>query len=569
VPGRSTGVIRSRRVLSAVALVAGLALVAAACGGGSDDKSGGDTSTTAGGGAKPAAGTITVGAEQDASCADWVSNCSSSLWGFQMMAWQTMPRVFDYAKQNGIWTEVPNPMMASMPEATTVNGKQTVTYKISPTAVWSDGQPITSNDFKYTWDQIVNGKDIYDPTGYDKVESIDTTDPKTAVVTFKETYASWTAMFSADYGVFPSHLLEGKNRHDLMKNGYDWSGGPWTFTWRKGVDVTLTPNPKWYGQKPTIQKVVFRIITNTASQFEAFKGDQVDAIYPQAEPSAVASIKGGISGTQSVFSADTGNVEALWLNNGKFPFDSSAVRQAFAYAIDRDAIVKRLFGDLGINKAVQTLNPPIVGKYADQQAYANYTLNLNQVNNLMQGDGWKKNGSGVWEKGGKEAAFTMKTTAGNKRRELTEQILQEQMKQAGFKMSIKNPSAEDLFNKVLPAFDYQASLYAQTSTSLNPGLCAIACSKNIPSKANDNTGQNYQKINVPTLDPLLEKVDTDFVQSERIQASKQADQIMAQEQVSLPLDPLPNIAMWNDRLKGPINDNPVLSMFWNMYAWSL
>ena len=39
-------------------------------------------------------------------------------------------------------------------------------------------------DFKYTWDQIVNGKNIYDPTGYDKIECIDTTNPKVAVVTF-------------------------------------------------------------------------------------------------------------------------------------------------------------------------------------------------------------------------------------------------------------------------------------------------------------------------------------------------------------------------------------------------
>jgi peptide/nickel transport system substrate-binding protein len=560
-------VIRSRRILSAVALVAGLALVAAACGGGSDDKSGSDTSSTSGGGPSPV-GTLTVGAQQDAACADWVSNCAASLWGAYMMMYESMPRVFDYAKQNGVWTEVPNPMLAGMPEVTTVNGKQTVTYRISPNAVWSDGQPITSNDFKYTWDQIVNGKDIYDPTGYDKVESIDTTDPKVAVVTFKEPYASWTAMFSADYGIYPSHILEGKDRHEEMKNGYDWSGGPWTFKWRKGVDVTLTPNPRWYGQKPAIQKVVFRIITNTASLFEAFKGNQIDAIYPTSDPSAVSAIKGGISGTQSVFSAETANVEALWINNAKAPFDSKAVRQAFAYSIDRDAIVKRLFGDLGIDKAVQTLNPPIVAKYADQQAWANYTLNRNQVKNLMEGDGWTKNGDGYWEKDGKEAAFTINTTAGDKRRELTEQILQEQLKQAGFKVAIKNPSAEDLFNKRLPAGDYQVALYAATATSLNPGLCNLFCSKNIPTKANDHTGNNLQWVNNATLDPLLEKVDTDFNTPTRIQASKQGDQVMAQEQVTLPLDPLPNIAMWSDKLTGPISDNPMLSMFWNIHQWN-
>ena len=59
----------------------------------------------------------------------------------------------------------------------------------------------------------------------------------------------------------------------------------------------------------------------------------------------------------------------------------------------------------------------------------------------------------------------------------------------------------------------------------------------------------------------------DFGQSERITASKQADQIMAQDQVSLPLDPLPNIVLWSNKITGPVGDNPLLSMFWNMYLW--
>jgi len=481
-----------------------------------------------------------------------------------------MPRVFDYAKQREDWTEVPSPTMAGMPTVQTSHaGKQDVTYTISPNAVWSDGEPITSKDFEYTWDQIVNGKDIYDPTGYDKIESIDTTNPKVAVVTFAENFASWTQLFSADFGIYPSHILEGKDRAKEMANGYDWSGGPWTFKWDKGVSVTLTPNPNWYGPKPTIKKVIFRILANTASQFEAFKGNQVSAIYPQAEPAAVATIKGGLPGTKSVFSADTGNVEALWMHNGKFPFDNVVFRQAVAYSIDRDAIVNRLFGDLGVTKAVQTLNPPIVGRYADKTAWSMYTLDLNKVNSLMQGDGWAKNDDGIWEKEGKVAKFQIQSTAGNKRRELTEQILQEQLREAGFTMTIKNPSAEDLFNKILPAGDYQLSLYAQTATSLNPGLCSIACSSSIPSEENDNSGQNYQRINIPTLDPLLETVETNFVQAERIAASKQADQIMAQEQVSLPLDPLPNISLWQDTIGGPVGDNPITSMFWNMHLWTL
>lgn len=563
--------IRSRRSL--VALMAILAIVLAACGSSSGSKSGGKTTdtkastpTTLG---KAPSGTLVLGAEQDAACADWINKCAASAWGSWMMQYQTLPRVFNYLKQDGVWTEVPSAAMASFPTSAIVNGKQTVTYTLSDKAVWSDGQPITSADIKYTADQISTDKNVYDPTGYEKIEGVATPSPKVAVVTFKEPYASWTALFGADYGIQPSHILEGKDRDKLMKNGYDWSGGPWIAKWQKGVSVTLTPNPTYYGIKPTIQKVIFKIIADTASEFQAFKAGEVLGIYPQPEPSSIATIKGGVPNTKAIFSAETGAVEALWLNNQAFPFNDVAVRQAIGYSIDRDAIVQRLFGSVGVTKAVQSLNPPITSKYSDPNAWANYVPNPDKVNSLMTGAGWTKNGSGLWAKGGKTATFTIQSTAGNKRRELTEQILQQMLQANGFKMDIKNKSADDLFGKVLGAGTYQASIYAQQATNINPGLCQVACTSAIPTKANKQTGNNLSRISVPAADPLLADVDTNTDQAARIAASKQADRLLAADQVSLPLDPLPNIVLWSDRVGGPVGDNPVVSMFWNMNEWTL
>ena len=161
--GEVSSVSRSKSFVSVVALFAVLAIVAAACGSSSSKGGGSSTTTKAAAPSGNTSGTLTVGAEQDAACADWVDQCASSSWGSYMMAYQTMPRVFNYAKgADGNWTEIPSPTMASMPTVATVNGKQTVTYTISPNAVWSDGQPISSEDFKYTWDQIAHGKNIYD-----------------------------------------------------------------------------------------------------------------------------------------------------------------------------------------------------------------------------------------------------------------------------------------------------------------------------------------------------------------------------------------------------------------------
>ena len=68
----------------------------------------------------------------------------------------------------------------------------------------------------------------------------------------------------------------------------------------------------------------------------------------------------------------------------------------------------------------------------------------------MEGDGWTKNSDGIWEKGGKTATFAVETLAGNKRRDLTVQVIQSQLNDAGFDMSIKAVTPADLFGNDRP-----------------------------------------------------------------------------------------------------------------------
>jgi peptide/nickel transport system substrate-binding protein len=487
-----------------------------------------------------------------------------------MMMEQTMPRAFDVVRRGAQWVYQPSVLVSAPPTQTAAGGTQVVTYRLNPKAVWSDGAPITSTDFKYTWDQIAHGTGIYDKTGYDHIASVDDTDPHTAVVTFRAPFGGWRQLFGGGlYGVFPSHLLTGKDRDNAMKDGYSWSGGPFQIqAWDKGVDVVLVPNPAYWGPKPKLSRVTFKFITDTAAEFQAYKGGEVDAIYPAPQPDVVRSIKAGLTDARSVFNADTGNIEALWMNNAAFPFDSLKVRQAVAYAIDRNAIVRLLFGSLGVTSATNSLNPPILAPYSDQAAWAGYRLDLRKVTQLMTADGWQKSG-GVWQKNGKAAQFSIQSTAGDQRRELTEQVLQAQLKKAGFTLTIDNKDSNTLFGQVLPGGGFQLGLYAQVVTNLDPGLCTVFCSQNIPGPANGNSGQNWTRTVVPSVDPLLQATDSATTDAARTQASKAADRTLAAQQVSLPLDPLPNLAIWNRKVTGVQGDNPVFAMFWNLSQWQV
>ena len=186
----------------------------------------------------------------------------------------------------------------------------------------------------------------------------------------------------------------------------------------------------------------------------------------------------------------------------------------------------------------------------------------------MSGDGWAKGADGIWTKDGKRAAFTIATTAGNKRRELTEQIIQPMLKAAGFDMTIKNATIDTLFGN-MSSGNYDVNLLGQSLTSLTPGLCSVLCTENIPSAANDNSGNNWSFGGVPAADVQLRIVDNSLDDAARKAAGAKADDILADYNVALPLDPLPDILIWDKKIVGPVSDNPIEGMFWNIDQWGV
>jgi peptide/nickel transport system substrate-binding protein len=549
-----------------------MVLVAAACGGSSKNNaasgsSGGSNASSSA--AVPKGGTLIIGAEQEPDCMDWIGSCSGSSWGYWMAAVQTMPRAFDVVRDDqGNYSYKASIVLKGEPKLETTP-KQKITYEIADNAVWNDNQPITSTDFKYTWDQIANGTDVYDKTGYKDIESVDDSNPKVAVVTFKNNYQDWKGLFTGNYGIFPSHLLQGKDRDAAMKDGYKFSAGPWIIdSWTKTDNITLVPNPNFFGTKPSLDKVIFKFQPDTSSEFTSFKSAQVSMIYPQPQLDAVDQINAGLPNSQKVITTQTGNFEALWLNQGKAPFDDEAVRKAVGFAIDRGAIVQRLFGGLGVKDPLQFVNAPVVQQYVDPQAFAQYKLDKSQVDSLLTGDGYAKGSDGIYAKGGQKLSFTVRTTAGNKRRELTQQVLQQQLKDAGIDMQIDNAKAADLFGTILPLGDFQAAIYANVLTTLGPSICNIACASNA-SPIGQKGGNNYQRTNIPELDTVLHKMDGELDDSALQSEGKQAQDLAASHMINLPIDPLPNILLWSNKVVGPVGDNGILGPFFNMNLWGV
>ncbi|MCC4313733.1 ABC transporter substrate-binding protein [Streptomyces malaysiensis] len=551
------------RLPAAGALLTALTLTATACTSGTASPQS-ETSTNL---PVREGGSLVIGAEQEPDCADWIGTCGASVWGTYLMQAETIPQVFDVRLKGKNWTPVPSNLMASEPMTKVVGKQQRITYRLNPKAVWSDGKPITSADLKYTALQVRDGKAIFDKSGYDRITSIDTPDRTTAVVTLKSPYGNWKQLFGAGYGVLPSHLLRGKDRNAVMKDGYTFSGGPWKIaSWKEGVSLTLVPNDRYWGPKPHLDKVTFQFASDTSAATQAFASGQFDALYPTPQLTTVDQIKALGSAARMQVQAQTGNLQALWLNNAKFPFDSAAVRKAFAYSVDREAIVKRLFGSYGVTTPAQSFQSPLVSRYASTD-FSGYKPDPAKAERLMKADGWAKNASGFWAKNGKEAAFTVTSLAGNQSRELTEQILQSQLAKAGFRVKIKNSTPANIFGKLAPAGDFQLGLWNITDSFPNPTLSATFSSTAIPSAANNQSGINFMRIRVPGLDPVLERVDTELDDTARIKESHRAEKLIADDVPSLPLSAVPNVLVTGKRVGGPLSINPVEGPWWNLEEW--
>ena len=561
---------RDRRALARlIALFMALSLVAAACGGDDDDDttSGEDTTETTEGSAEgepEPGGTLVLGAEQEPECADWISSCAGASWGIWTMAAYTMPRVHDFDQESG--EQVISPLMAEDPVLDDTDGPgMTVTYTIAEDAVWSDGEPITSSDFKYTWDQIKNGTDIYDQTGYKDITEVDDSDPKVAVVTFEKDFAAWKDLFGGFYGIYPSHLLEGQDRNAAMKDGYEWSGGPWKIQeWAKGSSVTLVPNENYWGQKPYIEQVVFNFVPETAAEVEAYKSGQVSAIYPQAQLE-LEELRNAPDTEFSVI--DSLNYEALWFNTDKPPLDSLPVRKALAYATDRQAIVDALFKPVNpdIEPIDAFMTPANAKWYSDP--FDVYQHDLDMVTELMEGDGWTKGADGIWEKGGEKASIELNSTAGNARRERTGEILQAQWKEAGFDLVLNFTEAGTLFGEWGPQGIFEIALYAQVPPSTDPGICSTFCSENIPTTEAPN-GQNWTRLESDAIDEAWREVDITLDEEARKELVDKGHQALADELPGLPVDPFPDIFVYNTaKLNGPLANNVVYGPFWNMNEW--
>lgn len=214
-------------------------------------------------------------------------------------------------------------------------------------ANWHDGEPFTSEDVKFTYE---NYSSQYGPLWGDLgaiFEGVDTPDPRTAVVRLSEPFAPMVMMTRCSHNgvILPKHIYEdvdpaGSELKDVTPVGT----GP--FTWGEstpGQRYTLERNDDyWRDGLPLAERLIGLIITDTASAVSAIRAGEIDYISSlQANAANQLEEVDGVE-VEPVGFGQTTN-QFLFFNVEREPFNEPAVRKALFQAIDRQYLIDHVY----------------------------------------------------------------------------------------------------------------------------------------------------------------------------------------------------------------------------------
>ena len=232
-------------------------------------------------------------------------------------------------------------------------------YKLREGLTWSDGEPLTSADAKWTFDQIMNpDNNIVSREGWQDISKFETPDERTVRMTFETPYAPWTDLMGDNWPIHPKHVYEGKDFNTALNNEIVGSG-PFKFKeWKKGESLTVERNENYWGEKAGLDSVTYRFITDTNTLITSLQAGEVQFIHPPPDLGLQDKLE-GVEGTKMQIGKGGVIWEAIHFQLENIP--NLKMRQAIAYGINREQILNQMLK--GVVDPLQSVLMPQQGQF--------------------------------------------------------------------------------------------------------------------------------------------------------------------------------------------------------------
>lgn len=228
----------------------------------------------------------------------------------------------------------------------TEDGK-TVTFHLNKDAVWHDGQPVTADDVKWTFDKIISEK-AHASSGLSDVVSIEVVDPNTVVFNLSKTSAMFISTLSW-YGTYilPKHLYEGTDWLTNPANNQPIGCGSFKFVENTpGVKIVFEAFDDYFRGRPYLDKLIYQIIPDRNTAFQAFKNGELDNMAGGLPPTEVNTFDGDPN--FKTLRNEGGGRDYITFNFEDEHFGKPEVRRAVALGVDKEQIIAVALKGIGI-----------------------------------------------------------------------------------------------------------------------------------------------------------------------------------------------------------------------------
>lgn len=398
-----------------------------------------------------------------------------------------------------------------------------IVFRLRAGVKWHDGAPFTSEDVLFTYRKMIDPKT---PTAYGEdfkqVTKAYAPDPLTFVAEYDRPYAP--ALASWGMHILPKHLLE--QHPDISRsplNKKPVGTGPYRFTdWKTGEKTVFDASPDYWDGKPYISRVVTRVIPDLATMFLELKSGGIDLM--------------NLSPLQYTRQTETKQFKESfkkyrYLSSGytylgfrlDHPFFADRkVRQAIAYATNKKEIINGVFFGLG----EEATGPYKPGTWAHNPNVMRYEHDPAKAKELLAQAGWDRTDATgtLINKEGKRFEFTVLTNAGNKSREQTVAIIQQNLAAVGIRVEIRTVEWAAFINEFVKKRNFDALVLGWNITPDPDQYDIWHSSKTAPDEL------NYIGYVNAEVDQLLENGRRTFDKERRKKAYFRIQEILAEDQ---------------------------------------
>lgn len=502
------------------ALLLGVALLSAAlaCGGGSKDETKQDSSGAAspaaagavatstagvqtGSGEKPVkGGTLTIGLTSDIANLD---PYKSNLYVDRLVQYNVYDSLVTIDEQLNF--------KPSLAESWDTSDPKAVVFKLRKGVKFHDGTEFNAEAVRFNIQRILDDKTSPRNSELSSIASVEVVDPATIKFNLKEPFAPLFALLVDRAGMIVSPTAAQKGGADFTRSPIGGGTGAFKFVeWKKDERIVLERNPEYWrkdkdGQAlPYLDKLTFRPIPNEETRLANLKTGEID-VSDGAPAKDVEALKKDTSLTYRQIPAFSRG--GITLNSNAEPFNNKALRQAVAYALDRQEIVTTVLYDVSV-VATGGLAPPHLGFDKSFKVYDS-TANLAKAKEKLA-EGGKPNGF----------SFKLGIQSGSPTTQLYGELVKDQLAKAGIQVELVQTEFTKLVSDT-QAGNFQASQIGW-SGRIDPDADLFAhfsCGGSL----------NYGKFCNPEADKALQEARSTFDAEKRKAAYQRANKILTED----------------------------------------